>query len=53
MPVTASSDTAAAMGRAAEVEVLEGAGHFPWLDVPGCVGEALQRLLMRAGGGSA
>jgi proline iminopeptidase len=53
MPVTAASDTAAVMGRAAEVEVLEGAGHFPWLDVPGCVAEALNRLVTRAGGGSA
>jgi proline iminopeptidase len=53
MPVTASSDTAAAMGQAAELEVLAGAGHFPWLDLPGCVGEALSRLLTRAGGGSA
>jgi proline iminopeptidase len=52
MPVTASSDTAAAMGPSAELEVLEGAGHFPWLEVPGCVREALDRLVMRAGGES-
>ena len=53
MPVTASSDTAGAIGAAAEVEVLERAGHFPWLELPGCVGEALDRLLVRARAGSA
>ena len=53
MPVTASSDTARAIGEAAEVEVLEGVGHFPWLERPGSVGEALNRLLVRVGAGSA
>jgi proline iminopeptidase len=48
MPVTASTDTALAMGPAAEVEVLENAGHFPWLELPGCVRAALDRLLTRA-----
>jgi proline iminopeptidase len=52
MPVTASGDTARAMGAAAEVEVVEGVGHFPWLERPGCVREALARLLVRAGSGS-
>ncbi|MDX6538492.1 MAG: hypothetical protein QOI71_102 [Gaiellales bacterium] len=53
MPVAASLDTARAIGSAAEVEVLERAGHFPWLELPGCVGDALARLLMRAGTRSA
>jgi proline iminopeptidase len=53
MPVTASSDTAAAIGRAAEVDVLDGAGHFPWLERPGCVRAALARLLRRAAAGCA
>ncbi|HEY3612629.1 MAG TPA: alpha/beta hydrolase [Gaiellales bacterium] len=53
MPVTASSDTAAAIGAAAELEVLADAGHFPWLEQPGCVASALLRLLTRAAAGSA
>jgi proline iminopeptidase len=53
MPVSASGDSARVIGAAAEIEVLERAGHFPWLELPGCVGEALDRLLRRAGEGSA
>jgi proline iminopeptidase len=45
MPVTASTDTARAMGSAATVEVLEGAGHFPWVECPGAVRAALDRLV--------
>ena len=44
MPVTASTDTAQAIGPAAAVEVLDGIGHFAWLDRPGAVRAALNRL---------
>jgi pimeloyl-ACP methyl ester carboxylesterase len=44
MPVTASSDTARAMGPAARVEILGRAGHFPWLERPGTIRAALDRL---------
>src|SRR3954464_6396823 len=43
MPVTASTDSAAAIP-GAWTEVVEDAGHFPWLEKPGCVRAALQRL---------
>jgi pimeloyl-ACP methyl ester carboxylesterase len=29
----------------AELTVIPAAGHFPWLDVPGCVRDSLQRLV--------
>jgi pimeloyl-ACP methyl ester carboxylesterase len=44
MPVSASSDTAAAMGPSATVEILAGAGHFPWLECPGALRASLDRL---------
>jgi proline iminopeptidase len=44
MPVTASTDTAAAIGPAATVEVLDDAGHFPWIERPGSIRAALDRL---------
>jgi len=53
MPVTASTDTAAAMGAAAEVELLDGAGHFPWLERPGALRVALDGLVRRSARGSA
>jgi pimeloyl-ACP methyl ester carboxylesterase len=43
MPVAASTDSAAAIP-GAWVEVVDGAGHFPWVERPGCVRSALQRL---------
>jgi proline iminopeptidase len=43
MPVTASTDTAAVIP-GAWTEVVEDAGHFPWLEKPGCVRAALDRL---------
>jgi proline iminopeptidase len=46
LPVTASTGTAALMG--AEVDVLPGNGHFPWLEEPGCVRRSLDRLLAAA-----
>jgi proline iminopeptidase len=46
MPLSASADTAALL-RNADVEVVRGAGHFVWLDRPGCVAEAVRRLLDR------
>jgi pimeloyl-ACP methyl ester carboxylesterase len=52
-PISASADTAGAIGSAAAVDVLPGAGHFPWYEHPGCVREALDRLLTRAAAGSA
>ena len=48
MPVAASSETAGAIGPAASVDVLEGAGHFPWIERPGAMRAALDRLV---GGG--
>lgn len=44
MPLTASSDSASALGAAATVEVLARAGHFPWLDHPGALRASLDRL---------
>ena len=44
MPAVASTGTAGRIP-GAWVDVVAGAGHFPWLDVPGCVRAALQRLL--------
>jgi pimeloyl-ACP methyl ester carboxylesterase len=48
MPVTAASDTAAVMGSAATVEVIDGAGHYPWIDYPGSVRSALDALVKRS-----
>jgi pimeloyl-ACP methyl ester carboxylesterase len=50
MPVTASTDTAAAIGTAARVVVVDGAGHFVWHERPGAVRAALDALT-RPGGG--
>lgn len=44
MPVTASTDTARAIGAAATVQVLDGIGHFAWLERPGSVRAALDHL---------
>lgn len=49
MPVTASSDTAEAIGAAAHVTVVPNAGHFVWMDVPGCLRQPLVGLRERAG----
>lgn len=43
MPVTASTDTAGRIP-GAWVEVVDGAGHMPWFERPGCVRKALDRL---------
>ena len=43
IPTTASTDTAERI-RGAWVEIVPDAGHFPWLDAPGCVRAALDRL---------
>ena len=43
MPVSASSEAAARVP-GAWVEVVDGAGHLPWFDVPGSVRSALARL---------
>jgi len=42
-PSTASTETAARIA-GAWVEVVAGAGHFPWLERPGCVAAVLRRL---------
>jgi pimeloyl-ACP methyl ester carboxylesterase len=47
MPITASTDSAQAVGAAAVIQVLGGAGHFPWLERPGAIGAALVRLVRR------
>jgi pimeloyl-ACP methyl ester carboxylesterase len=44
MPTTASTDTAGRIPNA-WVSVVPDAGHLPWLDAPGSVRAALQRLL--------
>lgn len=46
MPLSASTDAAAAL-QAADVEVVTGAGHFVWVEHPGCVAAAVHRLLDR------
>jgi proline iminopeptidase len=45
MPLTAATDSAAAIGPAATVEVIDGAGHFPWIERPGALRAALDRLV--------
>ena len=47
MPVSASTDTAEVMGAAARVVVVPGAGHFVWMDVPGCLRDPLDTLTPR------
>jgi proline iminopeptidase len=46
MPARASTDTAALLTNAAVHPVAE-AGHFPWIEAPGCVAAALSRLAAR------
>jgi proline iminopeptidase len=53
MPVTAATDSAQAIGAAAVIQVLGGAGHFPWTERPGAVRAALDRLVGRIGGPAA
>jgi pimeloyl-ACP methyl ester carboxylesterase len=43
MPVEAAIETAAAFPRGSATGVPD-AGHFPWLEQPGCVADALVRL---------
>lgn len=49
MPVTASTDTAEVIGAAAHVVIVANAGHFMWMDVPGCLRQPLDGLATRAG----
>jgi pimeloyl-ACP methyl ester carboxylesterase len=44
MPVTASTDVADRIP-GAWADVIDGAGHFPWMERPGCVRAALDRLI--------
>ena len=44
IPVSASTDSAALIP-GAWVDIVPGAGHFPWVEVPGCIGPALDRLV--------
>jgi proline iminopeptidase len=53
MPLTASTDTALAIGPAAVIHVLGRAGHFPWLERPGAVRATLDGLVRRIGGRAA
>ncbi len=48
VPLSASRDTANVIGLVAEVQVVPDAGHFVWMDAPGCVGAALDQLARRA-----
>jgi len=43
MPLAASTDAAERIP-GAWVEVVEGAGHFVWVEAPGAVSAALRRL---------
>jgi proline iminopeptidase len=45
MPADAAAGATAARIPGARLEVLEGAGHFPWHERPGCVRAALDRLV--------
>ena len=47
MPLTASTDSAAAMGANASVVVVPATGHFIWHESPGAVRAALDELLSR------
>src|SRR5690348_10044856 len=47
LPVWTSNTTAELMG--APVDVLEGIGHFPWLEDPGCVRHSLDLLVAALG----
>ncbi|GAA2126655.1 alpha/beta hydrolase [Nocardioides bigeumensis] len=47
MPLTASTDSAAVLG--AEVDVVDGVGHFVWIEAPGAVRRSLDALLADAG----
>ncbi len=47
MPLTASTDTAEAIGDAAEVVVVPGTGHFIWFESPGAVRAVLDDVLAR------
>lgn len=47
MPLEASTESAAVMADA-RVDVVGGAGHFIWLDVPGAVRRSLDALAQRA-----
>jgi pimeloyl-ACP methyl ester carboxylesterase len=44
MPVSAVAESAARIP-GASVDIIDGAGHFPWYDVPGSVRRALDRLV--------
>lgn len=44
MPSSASTDAAGRIP-GAWVEVVDGAGHFPWIEAPGCIRPALDRLV--------
>lgn len=52
MPVSASTDTAEVIGASASVVVVPDAGHFSWMDVPGCLRQPLSELAERAVRGS-
>ena len=47
LPVRCSTETAALM-QDATVELVAGCGHFPWLERPGAVADALSRFLARS-----
>jgi pimeloyl-ACP methyl ester carboxylesterase len=44
MPVAGAAGATAAAVPGAWLEVVDGAGHFPWFERPGCVRAALERL---------
>jgi pimeloyl-ACP methyl ester carboxylesterase len=48
LPWGQASQASAESIAGAVVHVVPGAGHFPWMEVPGCVREALQQLSRRS-----
>ena len=44
MPWGQAARASAELSARAVLTVIPAAGHFPWLEVPGCVRDALQRL---------
>jgi proline iminopeptidase len=49
-PVAASEEIVAALPDGARLEVLDGAGHFPWLDAPDRLRELLSELIRAVAG---
>jgi pimeloyl-ACP methyl ester carboxylesterase len=51
LPPDEASGATAALMPDASLEIVPGAGHFPWVERPGCVRSALDQLVARVPGG--